>query len=115
MIGLIITTDGQMKDFNYDDYDYTKIQEIVGGFIEPISFGEKWYFCYANEEAKLVGLPENKLVTELWYNSGEVVMLGDYIAGDVVFFGESPVGGFCEDYPFALIEDLRISVSNISK
>lgn len=83
--GFVLKTDGDMKYVEVESYK--DIQNIVGGFIEAISFGDNKYFCYANEEAKLLELPENKLATDLWYNSGQRILLGDFIAGDVIFFG----------------------------
>lgn len=83
--GLIVRTDFT-KDY-IDINDYKDIQKVVGGFIESINFGENQFFCYANEEAKLLGLEPNELATSLWYDSGQVILLGDCIAGDVVFFG----------------------------
>ena len=104
--GLIIYTNGQMEEFDYDE-DVKQLQKIVGGYIEPIGFGTKPYFCYANEEAKILDLEENKIATDLWYNSGQVVMLGDYIAGTVIFFGLISFEGYDTDYPEKLIKDLK--------
>lgn len=104
-IGLIIRTNGEIEEFDYEE-DVKQLQKIVGGYIEPIGFSTKPYFCYANEEAKILGLEENKLATDLWYNSGQVVMLGDYIAGTVIFFGLISFEGWDTDYPEKLINDL---------
>jgi predicted extracellular nuclease len=82
----VVKTDGSVNEV-WADWDYTQIKEEVGGLIEAVHFGDNFYFCYANEEGKLIGLPENQIATDLWYQSGQVIMLGDYIAGDVVFFG----------------------------
>ena len=82
---LIIRAD-YTKD--YVDIDgYEDINKAVGGYIEAVNFGDKKYFCYINEEGKLLGLPENNLATQLWYDSGQTILLGDYIAGDAIFFG----------------------------
>lgn len=66
---------------------YQDISNAVGGYIEAVSFGDNDYFCYINEEGKLIGLPENNLVTSLWYDSGQTILLGDHIVGNAVFFG----------------------------
>lgn len=63
------------------------IQRLVDGYIEAIDFGNNDYFCYANEESKIIGLEPNDLATSLWYDSGQTILLGDYIGGNVVFFG----------------------------
>lgn len=76
------------KSIEYIEVDGLKdIQRLVNGFIEAIDFGDNKYFCYANEESKIMGLEPNDLVTSLWYDSGQTILLGDYIGGDVVFFG----------------------------
>jgi hypothetical protein len=104
--GLIINTDGSSKEYDYDG-DYKSLQQIVGGYIEAISFGDKNYFCYSNDESKMIGLDQNRLVTDLWYDSGQVIMIGDYIGGNVVFFGNVDDNGDNTDYPQDLLEDLN--------
>lgn len=95
--GLVVRTDGSVEYVNTQSYK--DIQQIVGGLIEAISFGENEYFCYANEEAKLLELPENVIATNFWYNSGQRILLGDFIAGDVVFFGGIDPEGYDIDIP----------------
>ena len=104
--GLIINTNGSLEEYGYDN-DYLALQEIVEGYIEPISFGDKPYFAYCNEEGKITELAENKVATELWYDSGQVILLGDYIAGNVVFFGLIDKYGNDTDYPQQLLDDLK--------
>lgn len=95
--GLLVKTD---KTFEYINTNgYKDIQRAVDGFIEAVSFGENSYFCYINEEGKLTGLEVNELATSLWYDSGERIMLGDFIAGDAVFFGGVDSNGNDVDIP----------------
>jgi hypothetical protein len=54
----------------------------------------------------MLGLPENVVATKLWYDSGQRVLLGDYIAGTVVFFGQVDDEGNDTDYPQELLRDL---------
>lgn len=103
--GIIIRTNGDIENFEYQG-SYTEIGQVVGGYIEAVNFGSKPYFCYVNEEGKLNGLEENKIATTLWYNSGQIVMLGDYLAGDVVVFGQVDEEGNDTDYPDSLLMDL---------
>lgn len=103
--GLIFNQDGTTEGYEYDK-DYTALQEIVGGYIEPVTFGDKSYFCYCNEEGKMLGLPENVVATKLWYDSGQRVLLGDYIAGTVIFFGQVDDEGNDTDFPDELLKDL---------
>ena len=105
IVGTIVRVNGEVEEFLYNGF-YAEIAEIVGGYIEAVSFGDKPYFCYINEEGKLLELKENVVATALWYNSGQIVLLGDYIAGDVVFFGLIDDEGSDTDIPASLLEDL---------
>jgi len=104
--GLILHLDGQIEEFDYDQH-YSNLQRIVDGYFEVVRFGDKPYFCYCNEEGKLIRLPENRMATDLWYDSGQIVMIGDYIAGTVIFFGHPDGEGNDTDYPQQLIDDLK--------
>jgi hypothetical protein len=105
IVGTIVRVNGEIEEFLYKGF-YAEISEIVGGYIEAVSFGNKPYFCYINEEGKNLELKENVVATALWYNSGQIVLLGDYIAGDVVFFGLIDDEGNDTDIPASLLEDL---------
>ena len=83
--GLLIKTNGDIENIEFNGLK--DIQRTVDGYIEAINFGDNDYFCYANEEAKILGLEPNELATSIWYDSGQRILLGDYIAGNVVFFG----------------------------
>lgn len=104
--GLIIRNTGEIEDFNHEN-TYHDLQRIVDGYFEAIHFGNKNYFCYSNEESKLIKLPQNRIVTDLWYDSGQMVLIGDYIAGDVIFFGLPDGEGEDTDYPEQLRLDLE--------
>lgn len=103
--GIIIRTTGDVENFEYKG-SYTEIGQVVGGYIEAVNFGDKPYFCYINEEGKMKDLDENFLATMLWYNSGQRVMIGDYLAGDVIFFGQVDEEGNDTDCPESLLKDL---------
>jgi hypothetical protein len=102
---LIMKTDGTTEEYEYNR-DYKALQEIVEGYIEPITFGDKQYFCYCNEESKIIKLEQNRVATDLWYDSGQRVLIGDYIAGTVIFFGQVDDEGNDTDYPQQLVNDL---------
>jgi hypothetical protein len=87
IVGTIVRVNGEVEEFLYNGF-YPELGKIVGGYIEAVNFGDKPYFCYINEEGKFLELKENVVATALWYNSGQRVLLGDYIAGDVIFFGQ---------------------------
>lgn len=98
MKAVLIMQDGSI-DLIDQDWTYYKITEAVGGIIEAVGFGDNEYFAYVNEEGKLYGLPENKVATEIWYESGARILIGDYIAGNALFFGEVDENGNNTDIP----------------
>lgn len=105
MKAIVVKTDGSVNEV-FADWDYEEINNEVGGWIEAVDFGDKPYFAYINEEGKLLNLPENGMATDLWYESGQRVLIGDYIAGDAVFFGSVDSDGNNTDAPNSLMEEL---------
>lgn len=103
MKALLVTTDNEVKLLD-EDFHYERINELVGGWIEAVNFGDNSFFAYINEEGKIIGLPENKLATEFWYNSGQRILLGDYLAGNALFFGEVDDEGNNTDVPQEVID-----------
>lgn len=105
MKAIVVKTDGSVNEV-FADWDYQEINNEVGGFIEAVYFGDKPYIAYINEEGKLIDLPENHMATDLWYESGQRILLGDYIAGNAVFFGGADSDGNNTDAPNSLMEEL---------
>lgn len=88
MKALVVKTDGTV-DVVDQEWNYNQINSALGGWIEAITFAHyPDHFGYINEEGKILGLDINELVTDYWYESGTKILLGDYIAGDAVIFGE---------------------------
>ena len=114
MKALVIKTNGEAEVID-QEWSYEQINETVGGWIEVISFGKNRYFAYANEESKLLELPVNEVVTDMWYNSGQVVLLGDYISGDVVFFGGIDDNGDNEEVEQSFIDSVKRSGINVKE
>lgn len=114
MKALVIKTNGEAEVID-QEWSYEQINETVGGWIEVISFGNNKYFAYANEEAKLLELPVNEVVTDMWYNSGQIVLLGDYISGDVVFFGGIDDNGDNEEVEQSLIDSVKRAGINVKE
>lgn len=114
MKALVIKTNGEAEVID-QEWSYEQINETVGGWIEVISFGNNRYFAYANEEAKLLELPVNEVVTDMWYNSGQIVLLGDYISGDVVFFGGIDDNGDNEEVEQSLIDSVKRAGINVKE
>ena len=114
MKGLVIKANGEAEVID-QEWSYEQINETVGGWVEVISFGKNRYFAYANEESKLLELPVNEVVTDMWYNSGQIVLLGDYISGDVVFFGGIDDNGDNEEVEQSLIDSVKRSGINVKE
>ena len=114
MKALVIKANGEAEVID-QEWSYEQINETVGGWIEVISFGNNRYFAYANEEAKLLELPVNEVVTDMWYNSGQIVLLGDYISGDVVFFGGIDDNGDNEEVEQSLIDSVKRAGINVKE
>lgn len=89
---VIITTNNEIIE-RESQWDYQELQDAVGGWITSLSFGDNNFSAYINDEGKIMDLSENKIATALWYDSGARVMLGDYIAGNVVFVGNVDANG----------------------
>ena len=99
MKAIVVKTNGDIEVID-QEWNYDQINKAVGGWIEVIRFAEyPDHFAYINEEGKIIGLEPNELVTQYWYESGTKVLLGDYIAGDAVFFGEIDDEGNNTDVP----------------
>lgn len=111
---IVVKTDGSVNEV-FAEWDYDQISKEVGGYIEAVYFNNNDYFAYVNEEGKMLNLPENKIATELWYNSGRRILLGDYLAGDAVFFGEIDDNGDSTDAPQKLFDELTKIVKGMMK
>lgn len=107
---VVVKTDGSVYE-TFAEWDYEQLSKELGGYIEAVNYGDQPYFAYINEEGKLLNLDENHLATELWYMSGQRILIGDYIAGDAVFFGLVDEDGNNTDAPIMILEQL----TNIAK
>lgn len=97
--GVIIPADIEsavrQQQFN-DLHDY---QAAVGGLIEAIDLGHPPMSFFANEEAKLIGLPINQRATALWWLHVPAVYGIDFLAGDVVLIGRPDEEGDTQSAP----------------
>ena len=62
----IIQVDGTEKDVNKEKLTLEYMQEVVGGYIEIVTFPDRTMLI-CNEEGRLKGLPINKRASEIWY------------------------------------------------
>jgi hypothetical protein len=87
------------KEFNsLGDY-----QQVVGGYIEAIDLEAMNASFFANEEAKLVGIPINRRATLMWWLASPQMRHRDTIGGDVCLIGLPDDEGETQDVPDELI------------
>ena len=101
MIALVVNTKNEIRRVEYDPPHYDVIKEAVGGWYEhvhPVGLDHP-YSMMVNEEGLLLGLPVNRLGSELYGTPQH----GQPIVGDIVFLkdgydgGEPDVVGMTED------------------
>ncbi|WP_297311616.1 DUF3846 domain-containing protein [uncultured Oscillibacter sp.] len=101
MIALVVNTKNEIRRVEYDPPHYDVIKEAVGGWYEhvhPMGL-DRPYSMMVNEEGLLLGLPMNRLGSELYGTPRH----GQPIVGDVLFLkdgydgGEPDVVGMTED------------------
>lgn len=101
MIALVVNTRNEIRRVEYDPPHYDVIKEAVGGWYEhvhPMGL-DRPYSMMVNEEGLLLGLPMNRLGSELYGTPRH----GQPIVGDIVFLkdgydgGEPDVVGMTED------------------
>ena len=106
MIALLVNTKNEIRRVEYDPPHYDVIQKAVGGWCEhvhPMGL-DRPYSMMVNEEGLLLGLPMNRLGSELYGTPTH----GQPIVGDVIFLkdgydgGEPDVVGMTEDEAQAL-------------
>jgi len=103
MKALLVRTDGTYEVIN-KEWNYDQINKALGGLIEAVYFPNYKAEGYINEEGKILSLDENILATNAWYNSGARILLGDYIAGDIVLFGQVDEEGNNTEVPVEIVD-----------
>jgi len=91
MIALVVNTKNEIRRVKYDPPHYDVIKEAVGGWYEhvhPMDL-DRPYSMMVNEEGLLLGLPMNRLGSELYGTPKH----GQPIVGDVVFLKDGYHGG----------------------
>lgn len=83
-LGVVITALGGRVEAH--DISLEAMQALVGGYVEAVDVTVAGHECtiWLNEEGKLRGMPPNALATQL---AGTRLLIGDYIAGDVIVTG----------------------------
>lgn len=91
MIALVVNTKNEIRRVEYDPPHYDVIKEAVGGWYEhvhPMGL-DRPYSMMVNEEGLLLGLPMNRLGSELYGTPKH----GQPIVGDIVFLKDGYHGG----------------------
>jgi len=88
---ILIEVSGNVRRVEINSYD--DLNRIVGGYIEGIYLGETGHFAYLNEDGIALGLPMNRLATELCYRWNVGLIPGDYIKGSMVIVGPADDDG----------------------
>ena len=91
MIALVVNTKNEIRRVEYDPPHYDVIKEAVGGryeHVHPMGL-EQPYSMMVNEEGLLLGLPMNRLGSELYGTPRH----GQPIVGDIVFLKDGYDGG----------------------
>ena len=91
MIALVVNTKNEIHRVEYDPPHYDVIKEAVGGryeHVHPMGL-DRPYSMMVNEEGLLLGLPMNRLGSELYGTPRH----GQPIVGDIVFLKDGYHGG----------------------
>lgn len=97
--GLIIPADIDSTPRLQEFHGLRDYQAAVGGPIEAIDLDSPPMSFFANEEAKLIGLPINQRASALWWLHVPAVYGFDFLAGDVVLIGQPDEEGETQDAP----------------
>lgn len=98
---IIIESNGNCEVQELVGYD--DINKAVGGWIESVFMGGQ-ATAFVNEEGKLLDLPFNRKATTLWSEMNPVILLNDFIVGNMVVFGPLDEEGFVTDVSETLVK-----------
>jgi hypothetical protein len=110
-IGILFPQDDEQPLAPRDLNSLGDYQAAVGGTIESIDAGVEGTAFFANDEAKLIGLPINRRATLFWWLHMPSARHQDVLAGDVVLVGPSDRKGATLDVPTSLQQLLFASSS----
>lgn len=97
--GVIIPADIDSAPRLQEFHGLRDYQTAVGGLIEAIDLDSPPMSFFANEEAKLIGLPINQRANALWWLHVPAAYGFDFLAGDVVLIGRPDEEGETQDAP----------------
>ena len=91
-----------------DVNDYADFVENVGGRIESIALGDTGQLGYLNEYGIELGLPYNKVATDLCHKLNVNLTPGDYIKGNMIIIGPGDYDVDHTDVSAALAAELGV-------
>ena len=109
--GVIIPADAESVVRREEFRGLTDYQRVVGGYIEAIDLAHPPMSLFANDEAKLIGLPINRRATALWWLHEPAAYGLDVVSGDVVLVGQPDRHGDTQSAPPKFVELLLTSRS----
>lgn len=111
---IIIDTTGNISVNKLDDLK--SLQDIVGGYIEHISFPFKNNCVlsgFINEEGKILNLPINKMASLLWMKSNNWDKPYDVLCGNVVVTGSVDKEGNTKDITDEQLSNVMLYIEEI--
>lgn len=103
---LLIEVNGKVSRININGYD--DLNKGVGGYIEGIHLGDTGQFAYVNEDGIALGLPLNRVATNLCYKHNVGLIPGDYIKGNMIVVGPADDEGNETDVSDELAVELGV-------
>lgn len=111
---IVIDSIGNIRIKNLDDLK--SLQNVVGGYIEHISFPFKKNCAlsgFINEEGKILNLPVNRIASLLWMKSNNWDKLYDVLCGDVIITGCVDDEGDTKDITDEQLNDVMLYIEEI--
>jgi len=103
---ILIEANGNVRRIEINGYD--DLNKGVGGYIEGIHLGDTEQFAYLNEDGIALGLPFNKVATDLCYKHNVGLIPGDYIKGNMIIVGPADDEGNETDVSDTLAAELGV-------
>jgi Domain of unknown function (DUF3846) len=101
--GVIIPANETLAVSQHEFNDLRDYQKVVGGLIEAIDLDPPAMTFFANDEAKLIGLPINRRATILWWLHSPATYGFDVLSGDAVLVGQPDQNGDTQSAPAEFI------------
>lgn len=89
--GIVISPDGSVKKQTF--HGYYDLYNAVGGYLELLPLRQLRHVAYINEDGIALGLPRNRLATDLCFQTNVGLHPNDYIKGVMVIAGPGDDAG----------------------